>query len=221
MPRSFYCLTVLAALCILAAPERALALKVNDSGPFANMEQLLKRDRQVEIGRAEYVLNGDDPTKAKTLTLKITLNSQGLGYILLFDGQDNEKATKEIVYGKVQNAYVYDPYKIGTVPRGVAPQSKLAGLFKVAVSRGDGVLLHGDTVWNQKDGSETISGTTTLVYGSSVKYGHKTYDIAIFEPSETGEYGVKLASVLGVSAQLSGNKWPVERYVGKWPPVEQ
>lgn len=146
---------------------QANALDVGQKGPFAQIDKELSQERQVEVARAKYVLNADNPSKAKTLCVKFTINAEGDAYILMSDNMDDSKATMQVVYGKLKNARAYDPRNVGTLPTGLSPQSKLATELKFWAQYGDGVMLYGQSVKKQIDGSEAVVGTTTVLANMS------------------------------------------------------
>lgn len=161
------CTSKLSALFLTTAlamgmSGQALALDVGQKGSFAQIEKELSRERQVEIARAKYVLNREDPAKMKELCVKFTINAAGEAYILISDNMGDSKARTQIVYGKLKNAHASDPRNVGVLPLGVSGQSNLAKLIKQGVTIGDGVLLHGESV-KVANGSDIVVGLTTVM----------------------------------------------------------
>ena len=153
-------LTTAIAMVISA---QALALDVGQKGSFAEIEKKLLQEKLIEVANAEYTLNHDDPKRVKFLRLKFTINAKGDAYILLYNRTDDEKTRVEVVYGKMKNAYVYDPKNIGVLPQNVPEQSNLAKMIKLGAKASDGVLIHGESVKKSADGSDAVVGLTTVM----------------------------------------------------------
>lgn len=147
----------------LGMNSHANALDVGQKGSFAEIEKDLVKERQVEVARAKYVLNSNGPGKSKVLCVKFTINLNGDAYILMSDSMDDSTAKIEMVYGKMKSARVYDPKNVGVLPQGVLDQTNLANLIKRGATGGDGVLLHGQSVKKQANGSEALVGSTTVM----------------------------------------------------------
>ena len=159
----------LTAAMALGVVHQAEALDADDRKQFSQMEQSIAQEHQVEVGRAKYVLNREDPSRMKVLCVKFTLsatasaNGSRKGYILISDNMDDTKATIEMVYAKLNNARPYDPRNAGTLPDGVSSESNLAQLIKQGSEIGDGVMVHGQSVKRQPDGSEKVVGLMTVM----------------------------------------------------------
>lgn len=145
----------------LGMAGQANAMDVGDKGPFAQIEQTLNQEHQVEVARAKYLL--ESPKGTKELCVKLTVNANGEGYILMSDSMDDSRASFEVVYGKMKDAHAYDPHHLGTIPQGISPQSDLARRMGAAAADGDSVLMHGNSVKKMPDGSESIVGSTTVM----------------------------------------------------------
>ncbi len=160
----------LASALAMGLAGQAYALDVGDKGAFAQMEETLRQEQQTEVGRATYVLHREDPVRMKILTIKFTVNAaSGDAYILLSDGTNDQQAKTEIVYGKLKNARIYDPHNVGVLPQGVVVDSNLGDFIKRAASTGDGLMLHGQSVKKQADGTEQVTGLVTVLANLSNK----------------------------------------------------
>ena len=153
----------LTAAIAMGVTGQANALDVGDKGQFATIEKTLKQENQVEVARAKYVLNREDPTRMKVLCIKFTINAAGDAYILMSDNIDDSKANIEMIYGKLKNARASDPHNLGVFPRGVSEQSELAKIIKRGAIYGDGILLHGQSIKKLPSGSEAVVGMTTVM----------------------------------------------------------
>ena len=172
----------------LGISGQANALDVGENKSFTQMEQKLTQENQIEVARAKYILHPEDPSKAKVLCIKFTVNANGEGYILMSDNMDDSKATKEVVYGKLKNARAYDPRNVGVLPQGVSIQSNLGEFVRSAASEGRGVLFHGQSVKKMPDGSDVVVGfTTVMAKVTDVKNPSLNNTLAIFltSPNDT------------------------------------
>ena len=147
----------------LGMSGQALALDVGQKGSFVQIDKELSQERQVEIARARYTMNPENPARMKELSVKFTINAQGDAYILMSDNMDDTKATMQIVYGKLKNARAYDPRNVGVLPAGIPVQSNLAKKIRSVAQDGDGVMIHGESVKKLVGGSEVVVGTTTVM----------------------------------------------------------
>ena len=167
-PFKFSALFLTSALA-MGMTGQANALDVSQKGSFAQIQQELSQERQVEVARAKYILHPEDRSKTKVLCVKFTVSASGEGYILMSDNMDDSKARIEMVYGKLKNVRVYDPRNVGILPQGVSAQSNLAALIKQSAAKGNAVFVHGQSVKKAADGTEQVVGSTTVMANVSSK----------------------------------------------------
>lgn len=192
------------AIALTGLAGKAHALDAGDHKSFAQMEQSLRQEHQVEIARALYVMNPDDPARVKELCLKFTVNAQGDAYILISDNMDDAKAHIELVYSKLKNARLFNPGVPVTALPGVSPRSRLAEIIKMAAKDDTGVMLYGQTVRKQTDGSEKIVGTATVLASISSNTPRDIrYGVAIFFTDMNG--ATQLDRVGGIYVDYRGN----------------
>lgn len=186
----------------LGMTGQANAMDADARGSFAQIEQYLQQEHQVEVARAKYIMNEDDPAKVKVLCVKFTVNAQGDGYILLSDNMDDSQAHMEMIYGKMKKAHAYDPRNLGTIPQGVSPQSNLGHMLKNAAAEGDSVLMHGQSVKKMTDGSEAIVGSTTVMAHISDSHPEKRYTLGVLVTSTSDV--TSLDKLIAIDLQLLG-----------------
>lgn len=73
------------------------------------------------------------------------------------------KANIEIVYAKLKNARLYNPHNTGALPADVSPASELGRIIDQVANKGDGVMIHGESIRKQSDGSEKNIGLITVM----------------------------------------------------------
>lgn len=183
-PKLFALLLTIAM--VMGVAENAYALNVGQQGTPQNINTALQNEGQRGVASAVYAINTNDPAKIKILSVKFTMNAQGAGCILFSDNKDETKATKKYVYGKIANGRIYDPREKSTkIPENILPKTSeqdalqkckllvdggklnecriLASSLRKGIANGDRIMIHGDLIIKQKDGSEKANGKVTAV----------------------------------------------------------
>lgn len=181
--------------------SRAHAMEAGQKGSFAEIQGILAQEQQVEFATARYVLNPDDPKHSQILRLKFTVNEKGDAHIVMVNGVEDARATTGFVYVRLRNAQVYDPHHVGVLPEGVLPNSTLAKFIDSATTTGDGLMLHGQVVRKQADGTDQTVGSMTVMANFKSSDPRVSDRVVIFD---TFNNQTSLDKIVGFDVRYTG-----------------